>query len=154
MKILYKSDVDDENEILAKVDAMHAPPDMKIVLFACAYADPDGNTPMPRSSIQVDCAPAMLPRHLFMVRTYARLFPCGSVILYHDGIDLHAEMDGKRFFGNAIVRFLPAERYAKARKYFRYGDPRAWRKAMRRTVAAHEAMPELMDLAGPGRLIR
>lgn len=160
LKLLYDSRINDPKAVSAQIKAMAPhPQDMSIVLMTRMWDDPEKAEGMPcedavrRDDTRMYHLPGLWPHDLVDPATYDHRQPCDTVMLYHDGIDLCAETEHPYGTQHTVIRFMPVENYDKMWKHLGKTSKKAWYKVMRHTLPAHEAMPGIMSLARPCRLI-
>lgn len=159
LKILYGPGPDGLQDVLDAVSKMPVPEDMGAVLLTRMYGGPgkaagtDYERSVYRTASRTDYLPGLFPADLFRTRTYEAMQPCTGIILYHDGLDLHALTEHAYGTANTVLRYMPAENYDRAWKYLGKTDWKSWHGIMRLTVPVHDAIPEIMSLARPCRLV-
>lgn len=159
LQILFDSESDDVNTIARAIKAMPVPSDMSIVLLSRIWGDPekaagtDYAGSVYKTATRMEHLPGLSPHELVTLTAYSRRHPCEAVTLYHDGLNLCAETEHPYENHHTIIRFMHQKDYSELWDYLGKTSKKAWHKVMRLTIAAHKAMPELMSLAKPCRLI-
>lgn len=159
LKLLYDSRTDDGVEVSRAIEAMPVPEGMSIVLLSRMWGDPDKAAgtdyagAVYETSTCMEHLPGIWPHELVHRATYSRRQPCEAVTLYHDGLDLCAETEHPYGNRHTVIRFMRKKDYDELWGHLGKTSRKAWHKIMRRTLPAHEAMPELMSLARPCRLV-
>lgn len=158
MMLLYDS-ANNNRETLEKAGKLPVPARYRIVMLTSIEGFPekaagtDYENAVFREMARTEYLPGLDIKSLFLPETYMFLPPCRSVILYYDGMDVRAETGHEYGRAHTVIRCLSRSKYEKAWDAIGKTDRKSWYKLLKLTVPVQEAVPEIMSLARPCRLV-
>lgn len=161
MKLLYDSLADGQEEILDGLGRLPLPEGKRILLMSTFNGRPEEARAAGyegrawRHENTADYVPGLDVAELASTCPYSRVQPCTSLVLYYDGTDLKADAEHPYGTSCTVVRFMRQDEYKKLWKHIsRAGDDRkSWYKLLRHTESVPDALPEIMALMRPCRIV-
>ncbi len=158
LKLLYDSQTDYMDAILDSTSELIIPDGMRIMLLTKTAGFPEKAAgtkyegSVHKSSTRTDYVPGLSFKGLFNA-LYSDCDAPRKLTLYHDGMNLCAATESLYETTVTVIRLMPCENYQKLWEHMGRTDKKSWYKLMRHTVAIQDAMPEIMDVLRPCRLV-